>query len=72
MMKYRVVKYVNDSGSGSYYYEVQVKKWFRWVNPFKTKYELGRFFSEEEAVKAAMKIMPFEIVTLPEPKWWER
>lgn len=57
-MRYRIVKYVNPF-YGAFHYEVQVKKFLRWTNPFKSDIMLGRFSDREQAEKALLRLVEY-------------
>lgn len=57
-MKFRIVKYVNPS-CNAFHYEVQVKKFLRWTNPFKVGTMLGRFMDREQAEKALLGLVDY-------------
>ena len=57
-MKFRIVKCVNPL-CNAFHYEVQVKKFLRWTNPFKVGTMLGRFMDREEAEKALLGLVEY-------------
>ena len=57
-MRYRIVKYVHPF-YGAFHYEVQVKKFLRWTNPFKSDAMLGRFSDREQAERALLGLVEY-------------
>lgn len=52
MAQYRIVKYVDDSNYGAYHFNVEKKVLWWWTKMFKTKYNLGRFMTFDDAREA--------------------
>ena len=57
MTRYRIVKYVENKNYGAYFFTVEKKVLWWWINIFETEHCLGRFANFEDAHDAWLKLV---------------